>query len=79
MALAECLYQLDLKRQMLRVEWTEPVQLFNHFRGDLLRPAILWPAMHHAMAHRSQGIAPAALLDPIHQSAHRHRVIRRSH
>ncbi len=71
--------QQDLLRQMLRIEWTEPVQLLNHFRSDSLRLAILRPAMHHAMPHRGQCITPAAFLDPIHQSAHRHRVIRRRH
>jgi hypothetical protein len=35
--------------------------------------------MHYAMPHRSQSITPAALFDPIHQSAHRYRVIRRCH
>jgi hypothetical protein len=35
--------------------------------------------MHHAMPHRGQCITPAAFLDPIHQSAHRRRVIRRRH
>ena len=71
--------QQDLLRQMLRIEWTEPVQLLNHFRSDSLRLAILRPAMHHAMSHRGQCITPDAFLDPIHQSAHRHRVIRRRH
>ena len=52
MALAERLDQLDLKRQMLRIEWTEPAQLLDHFRGDSLRLAILRPAMHHAMPDR---------------------------
>ena len=69
--------QQDLLRQMLRIEWAEPVQLLNHFRRDSLRLAILRPAMHHAMSHRGQCITPDAFLDPIHQSAHRHRVIRR--
>ena len=44
--------QQDLLRQMLRIEWTEPVQLPNHFRRDSLRLAILQPAMHHAMPDR---------------------------
>ena len=64
---------------MLRIEWTEPVQFLNYFRADSLRLVILWPAMHHAMANRSQGVAPAAFGNPIHQSAHRRRGIRRRH
>ena len=71
--------QQDLLRQMLRIEWTEPAQLLDHFRGDSLRLAILRPAMHHAMPHRGQCLAPAALLDPIHQNADRRRVVRRRH
>ena len=71
--------QQDLLRQMLGIEGAEPVQLLNHFRGDALRLAVLRPAMHHAMPHRGQGFTPAAFLDPIHQSAHRRRVIRRRH
>jgi hypothetical protein len=31
--------------------------------------------MHHAMPDRGQRVAPAALLDPIHQKAHSYRVI----
>ena len=73
-----CLYQLDLKRQMLRIEGTEPVQLLNHFRGDLLRLAIFRAAMHHAMPDRGQS-HPAMFLDPLHQSADCHRMIRRRH
>ena len=71
--------QQDLLRQMLRIEWTEPVQLLNHFRSDSLGLAILRPAMDHAMPHRVQCITPVVFLDPIHQSAHRRRVIRRRH
>ena len=71
--------QQDLLRQMLRIEWTEPVQLLNHCRRDALRLAILRPAMHHAMPHRGQCLTPGARLEPIHQHAHRHRVIRRRH
>ena len=78
MALAECLYQLDLERQMLRIERTELVQLLNHFRGDPLRLAVLRPAMHHPVPDRGQSTT-AAFLDPIHQSAHRHRMIRCRH
>ena len=71
--------QQDLLRQMLGIERTEPVQLLDHFRRDALRLAVLRPAMHHAMPHRGQRIAPDAFLDPIHQHAHRRRVIRRRH
>ena len=71
--------QQDLLRQMLGIERTEPAQLLNHFRGDPLRLAEFRPAMHHAMPHRRQCVMPAAFLDPIHQSAHRRRVIRRRH
>jgi hypothetical protein len=35
--------QQDLLRQVLRIEWTERVQVLNHFRGDSLRLAILGP------------------------------------
>ena len=71
--------QQDLLRQVLRIEWSEPVQILNHFRSDSLRLAILGPAVHHAMPHRSQCITPAASLDPIHQGAHRSGVIRSLH
>ena len=71
--------QHDLLRQMLRIEWTEPVQLLDHFRGDLLRLAIFRAAMHHAMPHRGQCVTPAVFLDPLHQSADCRRVIRRRH
>ncbi len=71
--------QQDLLGQMLGIEGTEPVQLLDHFRRDPLRLAVLRPAMHHAMPHRGQCITLGAFLDPIHQSAHRHRVIRRRH
>ena len=79
MTLAERLDQLDLLRQMLRIEWAEPVQFLNHFRSDSLRLAIFRPAMHHAMPGRGQCVMPAVFLDPIHQNAHRHRVIRHRH
>ena len=71
--------QQNLLRHMVRIEWTEPVQLRNHFRSDSLRLVILRPAMHHAMSNRGQCVTPDAFLDPIHQSAHRHCVIRRRH
>lgn len=29
--------QQNLLRQVLRIEWTEPLQLFNHSRSDSLR------------------------------------------
>ena len=56
--------QQDLLRQMLRIEWAEPVQFLNHFRSDSLRLAILRPAMHGAMPGRSHCVMPAAFLDP---------------
>jgi len=56
--------QQDLLRQMLRIEWAEPVQFLNHFRSDSLRLAILRPAMHDAMPGRSHCVMPAAFLDP---------------
>jgi len=71
--------QQDLLRQMLWIEWTEPVQLLNHVRRDALRLTILRPAMHHAMPHRGQRAAIAAFVDPIHQHLNRHRVIRCIH
>ena len=78
-SMMKCLSQQDLLRQMVGIEWTEPVQLLNHLRGDPLWLVIPWSAVHHAMSHRSQCLTTAALLDPIHQSGHGHRVIRRSH
>jgi hypothetical protein len=60
---------------MVRIKWTEFLQLSNHFRSNSLRFVILWPAMHHAMPDRGQCVGPAALLDPIHQKAHGYRVI----
>jgi hypothetical protein len=69
--------QLDLLRQVVRIEWTEPAQLLHHFRRDLLRPTVLRPAMHHAMPYCGQCLVLAALLNPIHQSVYRRCVIRR--
>ena len=54
MTLAECLYQLDLERQMLRIEGAEPAELFDHFRGDVLRLAVVRAAMHYAMPNGGQ-------------------------
>jgi hypothetical protein len=71
--------QQDLLRQMLRIEWTEPSQVLDHFRSEPCGLAVLRPAMHHAMPHGRQASTPAAFLDPIHQNTHRHRVIRRRH
>ena len=67
--------QQDLFRHMVGIERTELLQFRNHFRGNSLRLVILRSAMHHAMPHRGQCVVPAALLDPIHQNAHRLRVI----
>jgi hypothetical protein len=78
-AFAERLYQFDLERQMLRIEGTEPVQLLDHFRGDLLRLAIFRAAMHHAVPHRGQCVTPAVFFDPLHQGADCRRMIRRRH
>ena len=71
--------QQNLLRHMVRIEWTEAPQLRNHFRSDSLRLVILRPAMNHAVPNRGQCAPPAAPLDPIHQSAHRHCVIRCRH
>ncbi len=68
--------QQDLLRHMVRIKWTEVLQLRNHFRSNSLRLVILRPTMHHTMPYRGQCVAPAALLDPIHQNADRNRVIR---
>ena len=67
--------QQDLFRHMVRIKWTELLQIGDHFRSNSLRFVILRPAMHHAMPDRGQRVAPAALLDPIHQKAHSYRVI----
>ena len=50
--------QQYLLRQMLRIEWTQTVQILNHFRSNSLRLAILRPAMHYAMPNRGQRITP---------------------
>ena len=63
---------------MFGIEGRELTQLLDHFLGDELRGAVLRSTMHHAMPHRSQRDPPEALLDPIHQRAHRRRVVRRS-
>jgi len=57
--------QQDLFRHMVRIKWTEELQLRNHFRSNSLRLVILRPTMHDAMPDRDQCVAPAALLDPI--------------
>jgi len=71
--------QQDLLWQMFGIEGTEPAQFLHHFRRDSQRRAVLRATMDHAVPHRSQSGAPASFLDPIHQGAHRHRVIRRLH
>ena len=50
MALAECLYQLDLKRQMIRVIRRAVVQFIEQLRRDPLRFAMSHP-MDHAMTN----------------------------
>ena len=71
--------QQDLFRQMLRIEWTKPVQLLDHFRSDSLPLGVFRPPMHHTMSYRGQRVTPDAMLDPIHQRAHRHSVVWRRH
>jgi hypothetical protein len=78
-ALAERLDQLDLERQMLRIEGAEPVQFLDHFRGELLRLAIFRAAMYHAVPHSGQCVMPAVFLDPVGQGTHRRIVVRRRH
>ena len=46
--------QQNLFRQVIRIEWTEAAQFFDHFRGDSLRLAILRPAMHYTMSYGGQ-------------------------
>jgi len=71
--------QQNLLGQMLRIEWGHLTQILDHSPGDQLRVRVLRSAMHHAMPHRGQCITPEPFLDPIHQSAHRRRVVRRRH
>ena len=51
MALGECLYQLDLQRQMLRVIRRDAVQFVEQLRRDPLRLAMRHP-MHNPVSHR---------------------------
>ena len=69
--------QQDLLRHVVGIEWAEPAQFLNHFRSDSLRLVIFRSAIHHAMPNCGQSITPMMLLNPIHQSAHCYRVIRR--
>ena len=50
MALAECLDQLDLERQMVRVIRRDAVQFIEQLRRDPLRFAMRHP-MHHPVSH----------------------------
>ena len=50
MALAERLYQLDFKRQVLWVIRRDAVQFSEQLRRDPLRFGMLHP-MHHALSH----------------------------
>ena len=50
MALAECLYQLDLERQMVRVIRRDAMQFIEQLRRDALRFAMRHP-MHHPVSH----------------------------
>ena len=69
--------QQDFLRQMLGIKRAELVQFRDHFRRDALRLPVFRPAMHDAMPDRRQRPARDPLLNPIHQNAHRRRVIRR--
>jgi hypothetical protein len=48
--LAECLYQLDIKRQMLWVIRRDAAQFIEQFWCDLLRFSMRHP-MHHPVSH----------------------------
>ena len=50
MALAECLYQLDLKRQMIRVIRRDAAQFIEQLRRDPLRFAMRHP-VHDPVSH----------------------------
>jgi hypothetical protein len=49
MALAQCLQQLDLQRQMLRVEWHDALQFIEQLRRNPLRLGMRQP-MYQPMA-----------------------------
>ncbi len=50
-SMVECLGQQDFLRKVLRVEWTEAMQFFNHFRRDSLRLSVFRTTMDHTMPH----------------------------
>ena len=50
MALEECLYQLDLKRQMIRVIRRDAAQFIEQFRRDPLQFAMRH-AVHDPVSH----------------------------
>src|SRR5271170_6369985 len=63
----ECLGQQDLFRQMVGIEWTEPVQLFDHLPRNSLWLTIIRATMHDTMSYRGQYIASVVFRNPIHQ------------
>ena len=49
--MVECLGQQDFLWKVLRVEWTEAMQFFNHFRRDSLRLSVFRTTMDYTMPH----------------------------
>ena len=66
MALAKCLYQLDLKRQMVRVIRRDAVQFIKQLRSDPLRFAVRHP-MYHPVSYGFDRSECLLLFEPIQQ------------
>jgi hypothetical protein len=64
MALAECLHQLDLERQMLRVRRLDSVQLIQQLGRDPLRLAMRH-SVHHPVPDRFDGSEERLGFEPI--------------
>ena len=68
MALAECLYQLDLKRQMVRVIRRDAVQFIKQLWSDPLRLAMRHP-MYHPVSYGFDRSERLLRFEPIQQTA----------
>ncbi len=77
--MADRLYQLKLLRQVLGIEWAEPVQRLDHRGGDPFRGAVRRTTMHDPVAHRGQCVTRDALLNVVHQGLSRRPEIGRFH
>ena len=60
----ECLYQLELKRQMLRGIWPDAMQFIEQLGRDLLRFAMRHP-MHDPMSHGLDRSEPMLCFEPV--------------